>query len=136
MPSLKPLPRQVDRRHKHRHDHRADEAARREVRKHWKFRCRICGRKTSVVHEHKRRGAGGEVSLQNSYLACDESDGGLCHPLAQSRHIQPVMVNCADVFDAREDLVFEMTAKVAQLVFERRSLPAHVRIVEGHRAED
>ncbi len=125
----KPLPRAVDRVRKRRRGDRDDERARQEVRQHWRFRCRVCGRKTSVVHENKRRGAGGRVSLANSFLACDVDDGGTCHPLLQGRFIYPVMASGSEVFDAREELVFEMTEKVAQIVFERRPRPAHVRIV-------
>ena len=131
MPYWKPLPRAVDRRQQKRDDEREDRRARIEVRKHGRYRCRVSGRKTSVVHEEKRRGAGGRVSLENSYLACDVDDGGLCHPLLQRRLMYAVMANGSEHFDAREDLVFEMTEKIAQLAFEHRPRPAHVRIVEG-----
>ncbi len=124
---FKPLPHKVTKRAKNRADLKADEAARQEVRKEDRYRCRVCERKTHVVHEHKRRGAGGVVSLQNSFLACDEIDGGVCHPLLQSRHITPICP--VDPFDAREDLVFEMTEKVAAIVFERRTRTDQVRIL-------
>lgn len=71
------------------------------------------------------------MSLENSYLACDVGDGGLCHPLLQRRFMDAVMANGGDEFDAREDLVFEMTEVIAKLAFEKRKRPAHVRIVES-----
>lgn len=127
----KPLPRQVDQRMRNRDLAREDHRARQQVRQFWKYRCRVCGRKTGVVHEDKRRGAGGVVSLQNSFLACDVPNDGVCHGLLGTRHITPVMANGAEVFDAREELVFEMTEDVAAIVFEKRPRPAHIRIVEG-----
>lgn len=83
------------------------------------------------MHENKRRGAGGQVSLENSFQACDVLDGGLCHPLLGTRRIEPVMANGAEEFDANEDLVFEMTAATAQRVFGDRYRPVRVRLVEG-----
>lgn len=130
-PNWKPLPHKVTKRKQQRGDKVADDKARKEVRAHWRYRCRVCNRRTSVVHENKRRGAGGPVNLQNSFLACDLDDGGICHVLLQRRFIEPVMVNGAEEFDAREELMFEMTEKVAELVFEKRPRPPHVRIVEG-----
>lgn len=126
---MKPLPRQVAKRAKNRQRVRDDDRARNEVRRHWKFRCRVCGRRTGIVHEHKRRGAGGVVSLQNSFLACDVPNDGICHPLLQGRHIMPVMADGSEVFDAREPLIFEMPESVAALVFEDNPIPPHVRIV-------
>jgi hypothetical protein len=123
----KPLPRAIGRRVKSRMDAFEDERRRNEVRVLHGRRCLVCGRKTNVVHEHKRRGAGGEVSLTNSFLACDEADGGVCHPLLGTRHIMPICP--VEPFDAREPLLFEMTEDVAKLVFERRSLPSHIRLV-------
>jgi hypothetical protein len=125
------LPHAITRRRRQRQETREDRRARDEIRQLDQFRCRVCGRRTSVVHEEKRRGAGGPVSPENSYLACDLDTGGVCHPLLQNRHIYAVMANGADAFDAREDLVFEMTEKVAAIAFEGRERPAHVRIVEG-----
>jgi len=123
----KPLPRKVQKRSKRRVEKRDDEAARKKVREYWGFKCCVCKRKTSTVHEEKRRGAGGEVSLRNSYLACDEIDGGVCHPLLQSRDIYAVCPG--EIFDARKIERFEMTKAIAALVFERRARPASVRIV-------
>lgn len=92
----------------------------------------MCARETRVVHEHKTRGAGGRVSQENSFCACDVIDGGLCHPLLQRHQITPVMAQGSEdePFDAREALVFEMTDQVAHLAFTDRPIPAHVRIVE------
>lgn len=127
----KPLPHKVTKRADQRQASRDDNEARKEIRALDGHRCRVCGRKTNVVHEQKRRGAGGKVSPDNSYLACDVIDGGVCHPLLQRYRIYARMASGAEEFNAREDLVFEMTQKIAELVFERRALTAHVRIVEA-----
>lgn len=130
-PNWKPLPRAVKKRQAKRDAAAADERARKAVRAHWHYRCRVCGRRTSVVHEEKRRGAGGAVSLANSYLACDVDDNGVYHPLLQQYRIYAVMASDRDTpFDASEDLVFEMSEAIATIVFERRPRPAHVRIVQ------
>ena len=130
MPSFwKPDRRRVDRRRKRARE-REEDIARAQVRLFWNFRCRVCGRQTSTVHEHKRRGAGGKVSLTNSFLACDLQDGGVCHPLLQDRYVNPRMANGAETFDASAGLIFEMNWRAAKLIFGSRSLPAHVRIVE------
>jgi hypothetical protein len=130
MPNWKPLPVAVDRRQERRQLDAKDERARTRVRQEDQYRCRLCGRPTRVVHEQERRGAGGTVSLENSYLACDVFEGGLCHVLLQRYLITARMGNGSEVFDAREDLVFEMPEKIARLVFETRPRPPHVRIVE------
>jgi len=108
----------------------AQRRAKEEVRRRDGCRCRVCGRPTRVVHEHKTRGAGGRVSLENSLCVCDVGDGGLCHPLLQRDDILPVMADGAETFDASGWLDFEMTETVARKVFGDRSRPAHVRIVE------
>ncbi len=132
MPShWKPLPRAVEVLRKRDRDAGAEERARGKVRKRDQYRCRVCWRPTKVVHEDKRRGAGGKVSLQNSFCACDVLDGGLCHPLLQGYRIDPVMASGAEAFNATEDLVFEMTELIAALVFKDRPRPAHVRIASG-----
>lgn len=131
VPNWKPLPRAIEKLRKQKTTSRDDERARNKVRAHWREKCRVCGRRTRVVHEEKRRGAGGPVSLANSYLACDVINGGACHPLLQNRFIYARMANGADEFDAQEDLVFEMTEKIAVIVFDKRARPAHVRIVDG-----
>lgn len=110
----------------------AEERMRGEIRRRDGYRCRVCGRPTKVVHEEKRRGAGGLVSQENSYCACDVLDGGVCHPLLQTRRIYAVMASGAEDFDAREDLVFEMSEGIAERAFEGRPRPAHVRIVEAY----
>lgn len=132
MPSFWKEPRRaIDKRARKQAAEREDKRARDKVRKRDGYRCRLCGRRTSTVHEDKRRGAGGVVSLTNSLLLCDVYDGGLCHPLAGTHWIEPVMANKAEEFDANEDLVFEMTEATARRAFEHRPRPAHVRIVEG-----
>lgn len=130
MPFWKELPQAVDRRKRKRDSDRDEDLARKQVREYWHYRCRVCGRRTSVVHEEKRRGAGGVVSLRNSYLACDVVDGGVCHPLLQTYRIWAVMENGSDTFDARKPLVFEMSEAIAKLVFEGRPRPPHIRITE------
>jgi hypothetical protein len=126
-PNWKPLPHKVAKRTRSRADAIEDDRRREQVRIHHGRKCLVCRRRTNVVHEHKRRGAGGEVSLQNSYTACDEIDGGLCHPLLQRRRIMPVCR--VEPFDAREIEAFEMSEEIAALVFERRPRPEHIRIV-------
>ena len=130
MPSFWKEPRRaIDKVAKKRQAKRDDKRDRDEVRQRDRYRCRLCGRRTSTVHEDKRRGAGGTVSLKNSLLLCDAYEGGLCHPLTGTRWITPVMANGAEEFDANGDLVFEMTEATAKKVFEHRARPAHVRIV-------
>ena len=102
-----------------------------QVRKRDSSRCRVCTRPTRVVHEHKTRGAGGRVSLENSFCACDVGDGGQCHPLLQRDDIMPVQAADREAaFDATEPLDFEMTERVARKVFDDRPILAHVRIVK------
>lgn len=83
------------------------------------------------MHEHKTRGAGGRVSLPNSFCACDAGDGGLCHPLLQRDDILPVMADGSEAFNATEALEFEMTDRVAAKVFPDGRILARVRIVEA-----
>jgi hypothetical protein len=126
-PNWKPLPYAVTRLKKEKRTAADDERARTKIRKLDSYTCRVCGRRTMVVHEHKRRGAGGVVSAENSFCACDVLDGGLCHPLLQARSIHPVCP--VDPFNAREALVFEMTRKIADEAFHDRPVTPHVRIV-------
>jgi hypothetical protein len=133
VPSFWKEPRRaIDKVSKKRQAARDDKRDRDKVRQRDGYRCRLCGRRTSTVHEDKRRGAGGKVSLTNSLLLCDVHDGGLCHPLTGMRWIEPVMANGAEEFDANEDLVFEMTESTARRAFDNRPRPAHVRILEDH----
>lgn len=112
----------------------ADEQARKAVRYRDHYTCRLCGRKTSVVHEHKRRGAGGKVTLQNSFCLCSVEDGGLCHDLVGTRWVYPVMVDGAETFDASRVIVFHLSRSTATRIFGTlRSIPSHVLIVEGLR---
>jgi hypothetical protein len=131
VPFWKPLPHKVAQRDHRRKDAAAEERARGNVRQHGHYRCRVCGRPTKVVHEEKRRGAGGRVSLENSYLACDVGDGGICHPLLQNRFIAAVMADGSEAFDARKELIFEMPERIAKRVFDDRTRPPHIRILEG-----
>lgn len=125
------LPHAIEQRKKKRQEERHDDRARNEIRRLDSHRCRVCGRKTNVVHEEKRRGAGGQVTAANSYLACDIDTNGVCHPLLQTYRIWAVMASGAEAFNAREELLFEMTEEIAELVFEGRSRTAQVRIVES-----
>jgi hypothetical protein len=105
--------------------------AREAVRRSDARRCRVCYRRSASVHEEKRRGAGGRVTLANSFVACEVSDGGGCHPLLQARLIRAVMADGSEEFNARGSLEFEMTKAIANRVFPGGVCPAHVRIVEG-----
>lgn len=112
----------------------ADQAARQAVRARDRYLCRLCGRKTRVVHEHKRRGAGGKVTLQNSFCLCSVEDGGLCHDLVGMRWVYPVMVDGAEIFDASRAIMFHLSRSTATRIFGASgSIPAHVLIVEGLR---
>ncbi len=130
-PIPKPLPHAVDKRQQKQDDRRAEEAVRREVRRLDQHRCRVCGRRSNCVHEDLPRGAGGAVSLENSFVACFLPDGGLCHTLLQRHQITPVMADGSEPFNARAELLFEMTERIAEIAFEHRPRPAHIRILEG-----
>lgn len=129
----KPLPRKVDKRQEKRsHDQRVRDT-KTQVRQRDHGRCRVCGRRTRVVHENHFRSLGGVVSLENSFLACDFPDG-VCHPLLQQHRITPFVLGSASReprdMDAREPLGFEMSADVAKLVFDTRPQPSSVVIVD------
>lgn len=127
----KPLPRAVEKVKAHKADQKDDRVRKHVVRTYHGFRCCVCGKKGSIeVHEEKRRGAGGEVSLQNSYLACVPPTGA-CHALLQNRHI------CAETdgpeFDATRNLRFSMSQRVADAVFPHGQLPKHVHVIPDGR---
>lgn len=135
MPSVpKPLPRRVDKVLQQRTQQAKVDRTKTNVRKFHNYRCCVCVRRTMVVHEHLPRSLRGPVSLQNSFLACDHLDGGVCHPLLQRHRI--VAFNTGSQsrdprdFDARKPITFEMPPKEADMVFADRQRPAHVRIVE------
>lgn len=133
MPSFwKPLPQRVARFKKRLEKDRAVQRIKTRVRKRDSYTCRVCGRATFVVHEHQPRGAGGKVSLQNSFCSCDVPDGGLCHVLLQRHRITPVLARGRELpFDANESLVFEMTEEIAAMVFRSRRRPAHVTVLKN-----
>lgn len=111
-------------------DKRQDEKDRDVIRDWYKRRCFVCGRKSTTVHEHKRRGAGGVVSLTNSFVGCDVSEGGMCHPLLQARQIVPLVGSEPLEIggDVRTITGFRMTEKTHRLVFSHRSVPSHIEI--------
>ena len=126
----KPLPRKVEKLLKQKAEKRDDGKERDEIRKFYKRRCCVCGRKTNTVHENKRRGAGGLVDLSNSFLACDIVDGGVCHPLLQARQIEP-LVNRVPLTlggDVRAITGFRMNSRTHRLAFSHRSTPTHIEI--------
>lgn len=126
--------RALDKAAKARQTRAANEKARQAVRSRDRYTCRLCGRKTSVVHEHKRRGAGGKVTLQNSFCLCSGENSGLCHDLVGTRWVYPVMVDGAEIFDASRAIVFHLSRSTATRIFGASgSIPAHVLIVEGLR---
>jgi hypothetical protein len=130
VPFWKDLPRAVDKRATRATREREDQRAKTAVRQADRYRCRVCGRGTKVVHEHPPRSLGTRPSLASSFCACDVLDGGVCHPLLQRHRIVPVMADGRDRFHARGPLLFEMTEAVAVVVFKDRPRPPHVRIVD------
>ncbi len=81
---LKPLPRSLLKRQQAREALRDDRKAKAEVKAADGYRCRCCGSKDGVdCHEHKRRGAGGAITLANSYALCR-----VCHDLMTRRDKQ------------------------------------------------
>jgi hypothetical protein len=126
----KPLPHKVTKVRQGKVDKVADEQAREEIRILYKRRCQVCGRKTNTVHEHKRRGAGGIVCVENSFTACDLIDGGMCHPLLQARQIVPLVDRepLVEGDDVRATTGFRMNTPVHKLVFAHRAQPTHIDI--------
>lgn len=116
-PNWKPLPRAVAKARKARMESNDDRKSKAEIRAFHGHRCTCCLRKGSLeVHEEKRRGAGGIVSLQNSYLACVPPTGA-CHALLQRRFISCERKDSQEPFDAREPLLFTMSARVLNEAF-------------------
>lgn len=128
MLSTKPLPRSLLRRADLRAKQRYDESIKAQVRARDKHKCRVCGRKPVDVHEEKRRGAGGSISLVNSYAA-DRA----CHDLLQYRHMYAEMADGSDKFDANKPLRFVTSQKVADLLWANGQVPSHVHVVPGGR---
>lgn len=127
--SSKPLPSAVSKIQQQRAELRDDRRTKAEIRALHGHRCAVCRRKGSLeVHEEKRRGAGGLVSLQNSYPACVPPTGA-CHRLLQTRHVLAEMADGAEVFDAQRPLRFLMPQRVADVVFPNGQIPAHVHVV-------
>ena len=128
-PQPKPLPRAVEKVRQAKADQKDDRVRKHVIREFHNFRCCVCGKKGSIeVHEEKRRGAGGEVSLKNSYLACVPKTGA-CHRLLQDRFIYAEMADGSDQFDATKPLRFTMSQRVADAVFPHGQLPKHVHVI-------
>ena len=70
------------------------------------------------------------MSLLNSFTACDVCDGGVCHPLLQSRQIVPIAGDepLAIGDDVRKITGFRMDSKVHRMVFSHRATPGHIEI--------
>lgn len=125
----KPLPRAALKLAKRRQAQKDDRAVKATIRAFHGHRCAVCRKRGSLeVHEQKRRGAGGVVSLENSYPVCVLPTGA-CHDLLQSRHIEAEMADGAEAFDARRPLKFTMGQRVADLVFPSGQIPAHVHVI-------
>jgi hypothetical protein len=92
-------------------------------------RCRCCGTKDQVEHNHliprslKKKQ---QHTTQNVHLACRT-----CHRLITSHWIWVEATDATKGCDA--PLRFEMTAGIAAVVFAHRAIPAQVKIVELRR---
>jgi hypothetical protein len=116
-PCPKPLPRATSKVARVKRAVSEDKKAKAEIREFHGQRCTCCQRKGYLeVHEEKRRGAGGVVSLQNSYLACVPPTGS-CHALLQQRHIYAERKDGREPFDATKPLRFTMSRRVLNQVF-------------------
>src|SRR5690606_24714483 len=123
MLSTKPLPRSLRKLAAKRDAAKAEREVKAAVKARDGFRCRVCLRKGPVdCHEEKRRGAGGNVSLANSYAVCR-----ICHDLLQSRHIAAEQDR--ELFDASQPIRFLTTRQVADLVWPSGNIPAHVHVI-------
>lgn len=121
----KPLPRAFTQRIKQRADRRSEKVIKRQVKQRDHFACRCCNRKDQLdTHEHKRRGAGGEVSLTNSFTLCRP-----CHSLIQTRHIQVEMADGLTTFDANFPLRFLVPRGIADVLLPKY-IPAQVTVIE------
>src|SRR5438876_19155 len=113
----KPLPRAAEKLLKDREARVDDRASKHAIRVYHGFRCCVCLKKGTIeVHEQHRRGAGGVVSLSNSFLACAPPTGA-CHRLLQVRDIEAEMRDGSPIFDARNPLKFSMGQRIADIVF-------------------
>jgi hypothetical protein len=125
----KPLPRAALKLEKRRLSRKDDRAIKAEIRAYHGHRCKVCRKRGNLeVHEEKRRGAGGLVSLVNSYPVCVLPTGA-CHDLLQSRHIEAEMADGSETFDARKPLRFVMGQRVADIVFPSGRIPEHVTVI-------
>jgi hypothetical protein len=123
MLSTKPLPRRLVKLAEKRQAQKDDRAIKADVRARDKFRCRVTGSREALdVHEEKRRGAGGKVSLQNSYTVTR-----VAHDLLQSRHI--VAEQDGETFDANLPIRFVTSQKVADLLFPSGRIPPQVHVI-------
>lgn len=116
-------PRLVEQKRKETQAETADRKGKQAVRERDGGVCRVCGRKATEVHEALTfKSKGGVASLQNSIHVCAKPLG-LCHQFLQQHGIRVIGKHCS------KKLIFEMSAAVSKLVFGRREIPAHVRIV-------
>lgn len=123
--TMKPLPRAYTKLLRQRQDRREVEAIKREIRARDHHECRCCNRRNPLeVHEHKRRGAGGDVSLVNSFTLCRA-----CHSLIQTRHIQVEMADGLTTFDANFPLRFLVPKDIAKTLLPVY-VPAQVTVVD------
>lgn len=71
-------------------------------------RCRVCNRPSQSVHEIKAKGAGGEVSLQNSIAVCGRLVGvePSCHTYLQAYVVRVTPAVGSTDIDANEHILF------------------------------
>lgn len=84
--------------------------------------CRVCGRRAESVHEITSKGAGGQVSLDNSIAVCGLLVGvqPSCHTYLQSGEIDVRADTLNAPVDANQPLVFIPLSPAARQWFERR----------------
>lgn len=132
-PLWKPDPRPVDKVKRRRVASQAVERMKTKVRQFHNYRCCVCRRPTRVVHEHLARSLRGPVSLENSFLACDAGDGGICHPLLQQHKIRAYNTGQpgqdARAFNARKPITFEVPQRYVDTVFADQPMPSYIRVV-------
>jgi hypothetical protein len=123
MLSSKPLPRSALKFAAKRQAQRDDRAIKAQIKARDQYRCRVTGSRDVLdVHEEKRRGAGGKVSLANSYTVTR-----VAHDLLQSRHI--VAEQDGETFDANLPIRFVTSQKVADLLFPSGRIPPQVHVI-------
>ena len=126
----KPTPHILTKMLRQRQDRREDEAIKREIRVRDHHTCRCCNRDGREVHEHKRRGAGGVVSLTNSMTLCK-----VCHSLIGDRYIQVEMADGLKTFDANFPLRFLVPKDIAKTLLPKY-IPAQVTVIDDEDGVD